>query len=175
MNLLLRLIWMFLTARFGAARDSMGENRMTFRCLPTDLDVNMHMTNSRYHSFTDLVRIDLVIRSGAWKRLRAEKLYPVLASATMRFRRSIAPFQKFIVTARVVSWDEKWIYIEHRFLTGPAAQDVAAISVVKTTFLSPQGRIPIERLIAIMGYTGAKPDFVPALQKLNELETQLSA
>jgi len=170
MNLIFRLIWMFLTARFGAARDPMGENRMTFRCLPTDLDVNMHMTNSRYHSFTDLVRIDLVIRSGAWKRLRAEGLYPVLGSATMRFRRSIRPFQKFVVTARVLSWDDRWIYIEHRFITG---QDVAAVSIVKTIFLSPQGRIPTEKLIAVMGYTGVAPPAVAAIPKLNELDEAL--
>jgi acyl-CoA thioesterase FadM len=161
---------MFLTARFGAARDPMGENRMTFRCLPTDLDVNMHMTNSRYHSFTDLVRIDLVIRSGAWKRIRAAGLYPVLGSATMRFRRSIRPFQKFTVTARVLSWDDRWIYIEHKFITG---QDVAAISIVKTIFLSPQGRIPTEKLIAVMGYTGVTPPAVAAIPKLNELDEAL--
>ncbi len=165
---------MFITARLGAARDPMGENRMTFRCLPTDLDVNMHMTNSRYHSFTDLVRIDLVIRSGAWKRLQAEGLYPVLGSATMRFRRSIRPFQKFIVTARVLSWDDRWIYIEHKFLTSQGGgQDVAAISIVKTTFLSPQGRIPTEKLIAVMGYTGVTPPAIAAIPKLNALDEAL--
>ena len=130
----------------------------------------MHMTNSRYHSFTDLVRVDLVIRSGAWARIRKAGLYPVLASSTMRFRRSISPFQKFTVTARVLAWDDKWIYIEHRFLTGA---DVAAISIVKTIFLSPKGRIPTEQLIAIMGYSGAKPDLPMALQKQNELDDAL--
>jgi acyl-CoA thioesterase FadM len=170
MNLIFRLIWMFITARLGAARDPMGENRMTFRCWPTDLDVNMHMTNSRYHSFTDLVRIDLVIRSGAWARLRAAKLYPVLGSATMRFRRSIRPLQKFTVTARVLSWDDRWIYIEHRFMTG---QDVAAISIVKTIFLSPEGRIPTEKLIAIMGYAGVAAPDVAAIPKLNALDEAL--
>lgn len=165
---------MFMTARLGAARDPMGENRMTFRCLPTDLDVNMHMTNSRYHSFTDLVRIDLVIRSGAWKRIRAEGLYPVLGSATMRFRRSIRPFQKFTVTARVLSWDDRWIYIEHKFITSQdGGQDVAAISIVKTIFLSPQGRIPTEKLIAVMGYSGVTPPAVAAIPKLNELDETL--
>jgi acyl-CoA thioesterase FadM len=172
-NLLFRLIWMFITARLGARRDPLGENRMTFRCLPTDLDINMHMTNSRYHSFADLVRVDLVIRSGAWKRIRAAGLYPVLGTSTMRFRRSIRPFQKFTITARVVSWDDRWIYIEHKFITG---QDVAAISIVKTIFLSPEGRIPTEKLIAIMGYDStAKPPFPAALQKQNELDEALKA
>jgi acyl-CoA thioesterase FadM len=172
MNLIFRLVWMFITARLGAPRDPLSENRMTFRCWPTDLDVNMHMTNSRYHSFTDLVRIDLVIRSGAWKRLRAEGLYPVLGSATMRFRRSIGPFQKFVVTARVLSWDARWIYIEHRLITG---QDVAAISIVKTIFLSPQGRIPMEKLMAVMGYSGTPPVPPAAIPKLNELDEALKA
>ena len=170
MNLIFRFLWMWITAHLGAKRDPMGESRLTFRCLPTDLDINVHMTNSRYHSFTDIARIDLVIRSGAMKRLRAAGLYPVLGSATMRFRRSIKPFEKFTVTARVLTWDERWIYIEHRFLTGT---ETAAISVVKTTFLSPQGRVPTEQLKTVMGYSGATPDFPLALHKLNELDEAL--
>jgi acyl-CoA thioesterase FadM len=163
---------MFITAAFGARRDPMAENRMTFRCWPTDLDINRHMTNSRYHSFTDLVRIDLVIRSGAWKRLRAVGALPVLASAVMRFRKSIMPFQKVIVTAKVLSWDERWIYIEHRFLVG---DNVVAISIVKTTFLNKQGRIPMDELITLMGYHGPKPDMAPVIARLNELDASLTA
>lgn len=65
MNLIFRLIWMIITASLGSRRDIMGESHMTFRCLPTDLDMNLHMTNSRYHSFMDLSRVDFMIRNGA--------------------------------------------------------------------------------------------------------------
>jgi acyl-CoA thioesterase FadM len=172
MNLVLRLIWMLIAARFGSRRDVMGVSHLTFRCMPTDLDINMHMTNSRYHSFMDLSRIDFMIRNGAWKRLRDAKLYPVLGSSSIRFRRPIAPLQKFDVTTRILSWDERWIYIEHKVV---AAGQTAAIAVVKTTFLSPQGRVPTEQLIAIMGYTGPKPDYTALVQKKDELDAMLKA
>lgn len=153
MNLIVRLIWMWLTATFGSKRDMDGENHIHFRCMPWDLDLNMHMTNSRYHSFMDLSRVDFMIRGGAWKRLRAAGLGPVLGSSTIRFRRPIAPFQKFDVTTRLLTWDERWIYLEQRILAGG---DVASIAVMKVTFVGRQGRVSTDKLIAIMGYTGPK-------------------
>ena len=100
MNLIFRLIWMLITAKLGARRDIMAESRLTFRCLPSDLEMNMHMTNSRYHSFMDLARVAFMIRSGAWARVRAAGLAPVLGSSSIRFRQPVAPFQKFAVTCR---------------------------------------------------------------------------
>ncbi len=172
MNLIFRLIWMIITARLGSRRDIMGESHMTFWCLPTDLDMNMHMTNSRYHSFMDLSRIDFMIRNGAWGRVRAAGLYPVLSFSSIRFRRPIRPFQKFAVTSRVVSWDERWIYLEHKVLAGG---DTAAITILKCTFLSKEGRIPTDELLGIMGYTGPKPAFTDVLAKKDELDALLKA
>ena len=172
MNLIFRLIWMLIAARLGSRRDIMGENHMTFRCLPTDLDMNLHMTNSRYHSFMDLSRIDFMIRNGAWARLRAVGLNPVLGSSSIRFRRSVKLFQKFDVTTRVASWDERWIYIEHKLIAG---EETAAIALVKSTFLGKDGRVPTDELLALMGYRGPKPEFHAALIKKSELDGLLSA
>ena len=107
--------------------------------MPCDLDLNMHMTNSRYHSFMDIARVDFMIRGGAWQRLRKEGLGPVLGSSTIRFRRPIKLFQKFDVTTRMLSWDERWIYLEQKILAGG---DVASIAVMKVTFVGKQGRTP---------------------------------
>lgn len=171
MNLIFRLFWMLVAARFGARRGLLDETRLSFRCWPTDLDFNMHMTNSRYASFMDLSRVEMMIRNGAWTRIRAAGLYPVLGSSSTRFRRPILPFAKFDVTARVVSWDERWIYIEHKLIL--AGGEVAALCIVKTTFLSREGRIPTDRLVAIMGYTGPKPAFPDLLSKKDVLDAAL--
>ncbi len=172
MNLIFRLIWMLICARFGARRDIMAESSLTYRCWPWDLDFNLHMTNSRYYSFMDLSRIDYSIRSGAWARLRAQGFYPVLGSSTVRFRRPVAPLQKFRVTTRILSWDERWIYFSHRIITG---EDVAAVGIMKAIFVNKQGRIPIPKLMEIMGYTGPKPPFTADLQKKDELDALLKA
>ncbi len=170
MNLIFRLLWTLLTARFGAPHNGVGEIRVTFRCLPTDLDLNLHMTNSRYHSFMDLCRMDLLVRSGAWKRLRAAGFNPVLGSSSIRFRRPIDPFQRFDVTARVLSWDERWIYIEQKFMVNGEA---AAVALVKTAFLAKDGRAPMARVTALMGHDGPSPPATPLLEKKNELDVLL--
>lgn len=171
MNLIWRFLLMFFCARFGARADIMGEGRITYRCLPTDLDFNMHMTNSRYASFADLSRINFMIRNGAWKRLRDAQLFPVLGSATFRFRRAISMFQRFTVTTSILTWDDKWVYILHKFETD---NDVPCVGVVKATFVTKQGRAPMEQIVALMGYTGPKPEH-PAAQEVADLDAVLKA
>ncbi len=173
MNLIFRLIWMLIAARFGAKRGVMEESSLTYRCWPWDLDMNMHMTNSRYYSFMDLSRIDFAIRTGAWVRLRAQGFYPVLGSSTVRFRRPVAPFQKFRVTTRIVSWDDRWIYFSHNIIIGN--NEPATLGIMKGIFINKNGRIPMEQLMSIMGYTAPRPDFTAALQKKDELDALLKA
>lgn len=132
------------------------------------------MTNSRYASFMDLARVDFMIRNGGWGRIRKAGLYPVLGSSSIRFRRPIRPFQKFDVTARIVSWDERWIYIEHKLII--AGGEVASVCLVKTTFLGKQGRVPTDELVAIIGYTpGPKSDARELLGKKDALDAMLRA
>ncbi len=49
---------------------------MTFRVLPTDLDVLGHMNNGVYLSIMDLGRMDLLQRSGIWSRLFGAGIFP---------------------------------------------------------------------------------------------------
>jgi len=175
MNLILRLLWMLAAAYLGkrtatGRRDVAGENHIFFRCMPWDLDLNMHMTNSRYASFMDLSRVDFMIRNGAWARLRAAGLGPVVASLTIRFRRPIKVFQRFDVTTRMVSWDERWIYLEQKILLGA---EVASIALMKVTFVGKAGRLPVEKLLTIMGYQGEKPPFTEVLSKRDALDAAL--
>ena len=137
-----RMLWMMFAAHWRRPIDIMDEHRLTFHCLPTDLDLNRHLTNSRFHSFMDQVRFDLILRSGVWRRLRAQGVGPVLGSSSIRFRKQIRPWQRFEVTARILSWDERWIYMEQRVL---AAGETAAVAIVKTAFVDRNGRIAPER------------------------------
>ena len=171
MNLIWRMIWMWITATFGARADIMREGRLIFRCLPTDLDFNMHMTNSRYASFGDLSRVNFMIRNGAWKRFREAGLLPVLGSATFRYRRAINLFQKFAVTTSVLTWDDRWIYLLHKYLV---KDEVAALAVVKVAFVTKAGRSPIEQIVELMGYTGTRPES-PIAKEVADLDNVLKA
>ncbi|MDG2319333.1 MAG: hypothetical protein P8L79_03640 [Rhodospirillaceae bacterium] len=65
MNILFRLVWMFLTVGRRSRCNVLDVSCVSFRVLPTDLDVNFHLTNARYFSFMDLSRVDHLIRTGA--------------------------------------------------------------------------------------------------------------
>lgn len=169
MNLIWRQIWMWITAHLGARAHIMGEAKLTFRCLPTDLDIFMHMTNSRYASFGDLSRVSFMIRNGTYRRLRKEGYFPVLGSATFRFRRPIVLFEKFTVSTSVLTWDDRFVYLLHKYET---SKDMPAIAVVKAAFIGKEGRAPIEKIIELMGYTGAKPES-PIAKEVADLDLVL--
>jgi acyl-CoA thioesterase FadM len=153
-NLLLRLVWLVLTARFRSRCPVLGPVRTPFRVLPTDLDVLRHMNNGVYLSLLDLARTDLMIRSGLMTPVRERGWYPVVTAESIRFRRSLTLFQRFHIETRVHGWDEKSFVIEQRFTRG---DDTVAIALVAGRFLGPQGSVPPADVLALGGLDPASP------------------
>lgn len=166
MNLYLRLIKILLLGTAGSALDIVeGESVLRFRVWPNDLDLNMHMNNGRYLTVMDLGRIDLTMRAGLMKHVRKNKWIAVLSAAQVRFRIQLKPFQKYTLKTRIVGWDDKWAYMEQRFIieSGPKKGAVAAIALVKGSFYDPKREqtIPIKQLIALAGVTGIPDTNIP--------------
>lgn len=153
-NLLLRLVWLVVTARFRSRCHVLGPVRTPFRVLPTDLDVLRHMNNGVYLSLLDLARTDLMIRSGLMGPVRKRGWYPVVTGETIRFRRSLTLFQRFHVETRVHGWDEKSFLIEQRFVRGDV---VVAIALVAGRFLGPEGSVAPADVVALGGLDPASP------------------
>lgn len=167
MNLLFRLFWMMVTARWRNPCAMLEESCLSFRVMPTDLDVNMHLTNSRYFSFMDLSRVDHMIRNGAWTHIRKHNLKPVLGSGSVRFRRPVPPFARIDVTTRVVGGDCKWIYLEHKIQTDST---VYAVAILKAAFLDDRGRVPMPKLMEIFGHQGELPPLSEALLHIRDAD-----
>jgi acyl-CoA thioesterase FadM len=138
MSLPLRLLAVVLAAKRAAPMDLLDESSISLRVLPGDLDLNGHMNNGRYLTLMDLGRFDLVVRSGLGRAIWRRRWRPMVGSATIRFRRALLPFQRFELKTRVVCWDEKWIYLEQRFVVGGHA---VAIGLVKGLFRGPEGNV----------------------------------
>lgn len=119
-----------------------------FRVLPTDLDVLGHMNNGVYFSIMDLGRMDLMIRSGAWAKFRQRGWYPVMASATMTFRKSLQPWQLFDLETRIVGYDAKAIYAEQRFVVDG---EIVATGIAKARFLKKGGTVSLAELAELTG------------------------
>lgn len=127
--------------------DLTAEVRTPLRVWPQDLDGNLHLNNGRYLTLGDLGRFDLVARAGLLVTLYKRGWLPVLASATVRFRRSLGPLQKFHLTTRIVYWDEKWFYIEHRY---EREEQVYATALVKAVFKHGSVTVPMAKVFALL-------------------------
>jgi acyl-CoA thioesterase FadM len=87
-----------------------------FRVQLTDLDLNLHLTNSRYPAFVDLARLDFFIKSGIWERGRSQGWMPVLSTSYMRFRRDLGLYDKFTVRVELLYMSPRWVYLDYKFI-----------------------------------------------------------
>jgi acyl-CoA thioesterase FadM len=139
------------------------ECAIALRVWPNDLDSNLHMTNSRYLLAMDVGRWGLVAQTGFWRELWRRRWFPVVGSATLRFRRSLDPFQRYRLVTRLVAWDEKWCFIEQRF---EREGSVHAVGRVKALFHGPGGQVPTAALLAAAGYPEAAARQLPEAIRL---------
>ncbi|MEN0001830.1 MAG: thioesterase family protein [Pseudomonadota bacterium] len=168
MNLWLRTLLTYVFAWRRPKVSVMEETRLRLRTLPTDLDIAFHMNNGRYLTVADLGRWDLMIRCGFWPKMRARGWHPVVGTSKVWHRRSLQPFQPFDLTTKLLFWDEKWAYLEHRFEgVGAKSGTIYCRIVVKTLFLQGREKVPTQALIHEMGFDGDSPpmetDLVQAL------------
>lgn len=86
------------------------------RVLPTDLDVYLHVNNGVYLQMMDVARSNLIADLGVAAPLHERGWYPVVASSTMSYRRSLTLGQAFEIHTRIVGWDERMAYLEQVFM-----------------------------------------------------------
>jgi acyl-CoA thioesterase FadM len=91
-------------------------HRSEHRCTAADLDWMMHMNNSRYLRRCDIARTTFYTSNNLWQAAKSLGATVVVASSTIRYRRSIGPFQAYSIDTKLVWWDEKNLYIEQNFL-----------------------------------------------------------
>lgn len=125
----------------GPRRSALGVHdvgRLPMRVLPTDLDVLGHMNNGVYLSIMDLGRFDLLTRSGVWARLKGLGYYPVVASETITFRKSLQPWQRFILETRIAGYDARAVYVQQRFTVDG---EIFAEGFIRGRFLKRTGGV----------------------------------
>jgi YbgC/YbaW family acyl-CoA thioester hydrolase len=115
----------------------------------SDIDELRHMNNSVYLGLLDHARLDLLLRSGAWTKIRAAGIYPVVTTQTITYRRSLELGERFTIETRIAGYDEKAVYIEQRFVRGG---EVTARAFVAGRFLRDTGgTVPMAELGEVTG------------------------
>ncbi|RUO26021.1 thioesterase [Aliidiomarina minuta] len=160
MNLLLRLIWILIKRTRAGRSNPLDPLRVRSRALPNDLDFNLHVNNGRYFSFADLGRVDWFVRTGCLQVARQRKAIPVIGDATARFMRQLKAFDRFYVETRLLGWNEKWAFLEHKVLD--KNDQVAAIIVVRGMFWNRKGGLTPQELMEATGHKGLESPELPA-------------
>lgn len=169
MNLWIRLLHMLLrlVGHRLLRRPPVGlfeVTRLTMRVWPNDLDTNLHVNNGRYLTIGDLGRFDWFVRAGVLRVARTQRAMPVVGDALAKFRRSLEVFQKFTLETRLLGWDDKWGFIEHRFIRKGR---VLGVIVIRGVFLGRNGPMRPNQLLAGLAHELPSPPLPRWVQEWN--------
>jgi acyl-CoA thioesterase FadM len=157
---------MMITSRRKPHQDFREVGRITLRVMPNDLDLLWHVNNGVYLALMDLGRLDLLIRSGNWQKLRKLGWYPVAASVTVTYRRSLTPWQKYVIETKVIGFDDKAMYVEHRVVRD---NEVYVVAVMRARLVkSSGGTVSIAEIGEFAGFDPATmpiPEWMAAWAK----------
>jgi acyl-CoA thioesterase FadM len=169
------MLRVLVAALVGDRIAPLGESVVRLRVWVNDLDTNLHMNNGRYLTIMDLGRLDFIVRTGLGSIMLKRHWRPMVGSAVIRFRRGLAPFERYELKTRVVWWDDKWFWIEQRFERAGA---VVAIGAVKGLFRQPMGNVPTPEVLDLLGVherPGAIPDWIAAWRDAEPFSSDSSA
>jgi acyl-CoA thioesterase FadM len=132
--------------------DLLATTRIRMRVWPSDLDFNFHVNNGRYLALADLGRIHWFVRTGILATARRQNALPVIGDAIAKFRQDLKLFENFEIHTRLIGWDRKWGFMEHRFVRRDRVIGVVAIRGV---FKAPSG--PVDPQVLLSGVAHAAP------------------
>lgn len=111
-----RMARMMATARSRGPYLMGGESRLAFRCLPTDIDFNVHLNNARYMMLADLGRIDIFLRAGLITLARKNGWAPMMGGLQSVYAREIRLCRRFEVVSSIETWEGTQVIGKHRFV-----------------------------------------------------------
>lgn len=162
MLLFFRVALVVLKSLLGRRVDVLRESVLRLRVWPTDMDLNFHLNDGRYLSLSGLGRVDLFARSGLLRPAMKRGWYPVVGAAMVRYRREIRWLERFTLHSRIVGWDDKWFYFEHRFQIGDT---LAAIVYVRGVLRTKAGPVPSRDVLALLGHSDASPPVPDVIER----------
>ncbi|MCL1125500.1 thioesterase family protein [Shewanella surugensis] len=173
MNLYFRLFWLLAwRSRRCGSIDFLGTSRISYRALPSDCDINFHLTNSRYPAFMDLARIYMLAGMGVLSRFIKLGWIPVVNAAEFTYILGIKPLAKFEIETKIVGWDEKYFYVEQRFVSD---KGLHCIAHVRAVFVCKGKQVPIESMLEEAGFDQSTPDLSAEVLKWKDFFTAKKA
>jgi acyl-CoA thioesterase FadM len=151
--------------------DLFATTRVALRVWPNDLDLNWHVNNGRYLALADIGRIDWFVRTGVLGVARQQRASPVVGDAIAKFRRDLKLWQAFEIHTRLLGWDRRWGFIEHRFVRD---RRVLGVVAVRGIFKGPDGPLVPGVLLAGLSHAASSPELPPWVNSFQQGSELLS-
>jgi acyl-CoA thioesterase FadM len=151
--------------------DLLAMTSIRLRVWPNDLDVNLHVNNGRYLALADIGRIHWFLHTGLLAVARRQRAFPVIGDAIAKFRRDMRAFQSFELQTRLMGWDQRWGFLEHRFVRGGR---VLGVVVVRGAFTGPHGPLDPQLLLSSLAQTRVSPTLPAWARSFDQAAEQLS-
>lgn len=105
-------------------------SRLDFRVHLFDVDLNRHLTNSRYNQLMDVGRLDLLTRSRLLVPMLRSGTVPMAVGIELVFRRELPLGQRFVLETRVTGEERRAVLLRQRFLVGDREHAVAVVKML---------------------------------------------
>lgn len=127
------------------------ESRLAFRCLPIDIDFNLHLNNARYMMLADLGRIDIFLRIGLIALARKNGWAPMIGGLQVAYVREIRLWRRFDVVSSIETWEGTSVIGRHRFVLDGG--ETAALILTTGGVYDRGGRrfLDIDEVVAALG------------------------
>jgi acyl-CoA thioesterase FadM len=155
-------VW-FRFARVAATRRSRGvyepggESRLSFRCLPSDVDFNLHLNNARYLMLADLGRVDIFFRSGLFALMRRRNWAPMIGGVQIVFVREIRLWQCFDLVSSIETWEGAQVLGRHRFVLENGESAAFAMTTAGIYDRTGKRFVAIDDVISALGHEARMP------------------
>ena len=136
------------------------------RVWPTDIDINFHLNNSRYLSYMDYGRVHLTAAIGLLDTAIEQRWAALVGSVAITYRRPGGLWKPFTLTTRLLSWDEKWFYMEQTF---HSSDGLAAVAWVKGLFRGSDSNVPPQQIIERLAPGRISPPMPANIQHWNDI------
>lgn len=135
----IRLAWLMIAQLFGTRRrDPMRSVVRRFWVTPFDVELTMASSYS-YFSFAALGRWAFFLDNGDLRGIFREGWAPMTHSEIIRFQKAASIFSPVTVATKVIWWDEKMMYLEHRM---SVRGDLCAVGFSRGAFYKKRERVP---------------------------------
>jgi len=146
-----RLLKTAVTARRRGIYRMGDESRLSFRCLPTDIDTNMHLNNARYMMLADLGRIDIFLRAGLIGLARKNGWAPMMGGLQSVFVREIRLWRQFDVVSTVETWEGTQVIGRHEFILDSGVTAALVLTTAGVYDARNRRFLEIDEVIAALG------------------------